>query len=117
MKTGYAVKNERGYFFKEFSVFGMEFTDKYNVKHANDIMVLDSLVEAKELAKTLSNSKFLNAVECLESEYYVVYIEITEETVEHEYSSKLMKWLGRPSKTTCCPAKIIEHYTIWSTND
>jgi len=117
MKTGYAIKDGRGYFFKEFSVFGMELADKYKIKHASDVMVLDSLSEAKELAKTLATSKWLNTVEFLESEYYVVWVELTEESESYEHKSWLHKLLRIPPKKTSHPAKLFEKLVIWSTDN
>lgn len=120
MTQGYAIrKSTSNEWFSCFSRIDKEGKASVEVIDSNlkmdieNIKVINSIVEAKELASLLKSSKWLPTNG---QDFEVVEVVISHYQIEWEYDSWWRKLFDSPKRVECLP-NIISEITIWSTVD
>ena len=92
------------------------FTPSKTMLMFHPVKIFNNLNEAKEMAKTLSTSKWLST---FGQPFEVVDIYVHQFYVEHKYNKKswLRKIFGRPNDVVFHHPEIEANATIWSTSD
>lgn len=91
----------------------VEFVDSNLKMDIDNIEVLNSVVEAKEIATLLNSSKWLPTSG---QDFEVVEVVVSNYCVEWEYDSWWRKLFDSPKRIEWLPA-IVSEITIWSTAD